>query len=137
MSDAGSGGVSLPGGSGVSTGLGEAMRLDLNTGQAVYTLPLKVPAGVNDFGPTLRLAYSSAAGSGPFGRGWDVETRHIRRRLDLGVPFDESGATGVVERFLDGDAELAEMADGTFAPLADALFHRYRRVGEGLSLIHI
>src|SRR4051812_45258926 len=95
--------VSPPAGSGNATGFGEAFGLNLNTGQASYTVPIPVPKGLAGQVAKLDLAYSQNAGNGPFGLGWTLPVRSVERRLDFGVPDDASGPApqdAVVARYL-------------------------------------
>lgn len=42
------------------------------TGAAVYTIPIRVPPGTGDLGPTLAIQYRSAKGNGILGMGWTL-----------------------------------------------------------------
>ncbi len=118
--------TSPPSGTGHVPGLGEAFRINLNTGQGVYSYKLPLPEGVAGCQPQVTLEYGHGSGLGVFGLGWKLPVRSIARRLDLGVP-----GAGAAETFLDGSAELVEFPDGTYAPLVDTAFTRYTRVDEG------
>lgn len=43
-----------------------------NTGQASYTIPLELPAGIAGLKPELSIEYSSQGGYGPLGVGWSL-----------------------------------------------------------------
>jgi RHS repeat-associated protein len=117
--------VSPPASTGSVAGLGEAFRMNLNTGQGVYSYAIPLPDGVAGHNPTLTLEYTQGSRSGPFGFGWNLSVRAIRRRLDLGTP-------GVApERFLDGSNEIAALNDGSYGALYETVFSRYTRDGDG------
>src|SRR5687768_15160331 len=101
-----------PSGAGIVAGMGETFSLDLNSGQGTFSLPFDVPDGVAGHKPRVVLEYVHANGNGPFGFGWKLRAREIRRRLDLGVPGE-----GAAEVFLDGSTELRAMADGSYRPI--------------------
>ncbi|HFB97926.1 MAG TPA: hypothetical protein ENJ62_02185, partial [Bryobacterales bacterium] len=117
--------TSPPAGTGQVPGLGEAFRINLNTGQGVYSYKLPVPDGVARHTPQLSLEYAHGNGHGAFGFGWRLDLRRISRRLDYGVDG------GPAERFYEGGAELAPLAGGGFAPLRETVFTRYSRAGGG------
>lgn len=118
--------VSAPAGTGNAPGFGEAFSLDLNTGQASYTVPIPVPKGIGKATPTVQLAYRQSAGPSPFGLGWMLPTRSVERRLDLGVPDD-----GVVARYLADGAEIVEVSPGRWRARRESAFDHYLREGEG------
>jgi RHS repeat-associated protein len=122
--------VSLPSGTGSAAGLGEAFRVNLNTGQGTYSVPLGLPSGTAGHTPQLKLEYSSSREHGPFGLGWHLSLREISRRLDVAVP-DEGG----VERFLDGGTELLQLENGEFRARMESAFTRYLRVGDGWQVL--
>ncbi|QSX77501.1 SpvB/TcaC N-terminal domain-containing protein [Agrilutibacter solisilvae] len=43
------------------------------SGQATYSIPLEVPAGVRSMQPELSLSYSSGGADGPLGIGWSLQ----------------------------------------------------------------
>jgi hypothetical protein len=106
-------------------GLGECFSLDLNSGQGNFGLPFELPDGVAGFKPKVKLEYTHSNPNGPFGHGWKLQMREIKRRLDFGVP---SG--GVAEIFLDSDVELRQSADGSFHPVREMTFTHYERIGD-------
>jgi YD repeat-containing protein len=106
-------------------GLGEAFRMNLNTGQGVYSYAIALPEGVAGHAPKLTLEYNHGTRSGPFGFGWDLTVRAIWRRLDLGTP-------GVApETFLDGSNEITALKDSSYGALYETAFSRYTRMGAG------
>src|SRR5438094_4325392 len=64
--------LSLPSGPGSIEGLGESFEPQLNTGEASYQVKLVVPPGRNRHQPELTIQYSSSAGNGHFGIGWNL-----------------------------------------------------------------
>jgi RHS repeat-associated protein len=83
--------LSLPEGGGALSGIGEAFTPDPHTGTANLSIPLPLPAGRNGFGPKVSLAYTSGAGNGPFGLGWNLDVPAISRKTSLGVPvYDDN-----------------------------------------------
>jgi RHS repeat-associated protein len=118
--------VSPPAGLGSVPGLGEAFRMNLGTGQGVYSYKFPLPEGVAGLSPKLTLEYSHGTRLDLFGLGWRLPLRAIDRRLDTGIPED-----GVHEIFLDNNAEIVELADGSFGALSETAFIRYTRAGDG------
>ncbi|SMG61706.1 SpvB/TcaC N-terminal domain-containing protein [Cedecea sp. NFIX57] len=81
---------SLPKGGGALKGMGETLSVGGTSGTASLALPLPVSAG-RGVAPELSLVYSSGAGNGPFGMGWQCPLPVISRRTSHGVPrYDES-----------------------------------------------
>jgi hypothetical protein len=117
--------VSPPASMGSVPGLGEAFRMNLNTGQGVYSYTIPLPNGLAGHDPKLTLEYTQGSRSSPFGFGWQLAARTISRRLDLGTP----GA--IAETFLDGSNEITQLNDGSFGALYETAFSRYTREGEG------
>jgi RHS repeat-associated protein len=70
-----------------------------STGDAIFQIPIPTPLGTGGFQPQLSLRYSSSAGDGPFGIGWQLPLGEIRRSTRFGIPtFDAN------DRFeLDGE----------------------------------
>lgn len=117
--------VAPPAGTGQVPGLGEAFRINLNTGQGVYAYKLPLPEGVARLTPQLSLEYAQAHGLGPFGFGWQLAVRKISRRLDYGI------ADEPVERFHDAGTELRTRDGQQFAPVRETTFTRYTRLEAG------
>jgi RHS repeat-associated protein len=131
--------IGIPKGGGALSGIGETFQPDLHTGTAHLSIPLPLPPGRGGFVPTLALAYSSAAGNGPFGLGWSLDIPRIARRTDRGVPrYDDARDTFV----LSGAEELAAVPLGTASPPdlpAGATATRYRPRTETLfaRIVHV
>ncbi|PRP68766.1 hypothetical protein BUE93_20550 [Chromobacterium amazonense] len=93
--------LSLPKGGGAIKGMGESLGAVGPTGMASFTLPLPVSAG-RGYAPAMALQYSSGAGNGEFGIGWQLPLWRITRRTSLGAPlYDDERDT-----FLGPDGEL-------------------------------
>ncbi|MDC8016254.1 RHS repeat-associated core domain-containing protein [Tahibacter soli] len=72
-----------------------------STGQATYSIPIAVPAGVRGMQPALSLNYDSDAGDGVLGIGWGLSGSSIIRRCHKSLRTD-----GVVDgiSYADDDA---------------------------------
>lgn len=77
--------LGLPKGGGTMRGMGGALGAAGPTGTAGYSLPLPISAG-RGYTPALALQYSSGAGNGTFGLGWQLPLLRIARRTNRGVP---------------------------------------------------
>ncbi|PHM45856.1 hypothetical protein Xmau_00247 [Xenorhabdus mauleonii] len=77
---------SLPSGGGSLKGMGEALNAVGMKGIASFSLPLPVSVG-RGLVPVLSLNYSSAAGNGPFGMGWQCGAGFIGPPTARGVPL--------------------------------------------------
>ena len=97
--------ITLPTGGGALAGIGETFAPDPHTGTGNFSVPIALPPGRNTLQPHLALAYSTAAGNGPFGLGWSLSLPGVRRSTGRGVPrYDEprdrfvlSGAEDLVQ----------------------------------------
>src|SRR5258706_9218634 len=88
------------------------------TGAATTKIPIEVPAGRNGMQPNLALAYSSQAGQGPYGAGWDLPIGRVERSRRQGVPrYDTTDVFVVV--LPDGAVELVQLPDGSYAARID------------------
>jgi len=68
--------------------------------------------------PNLALAYSSQAGQGPYGAGWDLPIGRVERSRRQGVPrYDTTDVFVVV--LPDGAVELVQLPDGSYAARID------------------
>lgn len=115
--------VSLPKGGGDVRGLGGAFLPDCNRGTGSYVLDLRLPPGPGGIRPSLALAYSSAAGNGAFGLGWDVAVPTLYRDSERHfVRYDDTDGFR-----LAGQGELVLIGDGSFRPKYDTLFARITR----------
>lgn len=94
--------MQLPKGGGAIQGLSDTFQVNQFTGTASFSIPLPSPEA-RSLTPQLSLAYSSAAGNGPFGMGFSLNLQVIGRNTSLGVPryvntdiFTLSGAGNLV-----------------------------------------
>jgi hypothetical protein len=78
--------ISVPQGAGKIQGMGESFSTQLSTGVATYSVPFGLIPARGAAQPSLVLAYSSGAGHGIAGTGWDVGWPHVARQTDRGLP---------------------------------------------------
>ncbi len=78
--------VTLPDGPGSIGGVGENASVSGNMGAMTYAVPIEVPSSFPSATPGLQLSYSSVAGSGELGIGWDLPVPHIERSSLRGLP---------------------------------------------------
>lgn len=131
--------VPLPEGGGAIAAIGETFSPDLFTGTGNLSIPLAVPPGRREFQPQLRLSYSSGAGGGPFGLGWDLSIGGISRSTSRGIPRYRdatASAEGQDTFVLAGADDLVPVAtDGDVAryrPRTETTFSRVERVRNGV-----
>ena len=100
--------IALPSGAGSVSGLGESFRADLSTGAATLNIPIPQLPARGGASATLALSYSSGAGNGLIGLGWNTGVPYIARQTDKGVPrYDDRAAFHVgQDRFVFNGAEL-------------------------------
>jgi RHS repeat-associated protein len=99
----------------------ETFSVSPATGLGSAGIAIASSAGRSGIDPALALGYSSGAGNGPFGLGWQLNLPEIRRKTSAGVPH-YSDAT---DTFLLGSDDLVTAAarDGAGTPLRDAAGH--------------
>jgi RHS repeat-associated protein len=78
--------VVLPNGPGSIGGIGENVAVNPGMGMMNYPIPIELPDGLNGLTPELSLQYSSGAGAGVVGIGWNVVMPAIERTVHLGLP---------------------------------------------------
>ncbi|MCU0690394.1 MAG: FG-GAP-like repeat-containing protein, partial [Polyangiaceae bacterium] len=78
--------VSLPQGAGTIGGMGESFSTLMSSGVAAMGMPFSLPAARGAAQPVLALGYSSGAGAGLAGLGWNIGVAFIARRTDQGIP---------------------------------------------------
>ncbi len=118
--------LSLPKGGGSVADVGTSFETDLNTGTGSYAFPLSLPAGPDGIVPQLKLRYSSGAGNGAFGIGWDFGTMAIQRATDHGIPTYAPGDDAFA---MPGVDDLVDVGDGGYRPRVDTMFYRILRTG--------
>lgn len=92
-------------------------------GDAKLSYPIDLPKGRQDMAPSLQLGYSSSAGDGWLGMGWDLSVPSVSIDTRWGVPrYDPANET---ETYLVGDQQLTPLANrGTpQARTAEKAFH--------------
>ena len=100
--------ISLPKGGGAIKGIDEKFSVNAVNGTSSFSIPLPV-SPARGAAPSLSLSYSSGAGNGIFGLGWNLSLGSIKRKTDNGLPqyFDSidsdtflfSGAEDLVPEF--------------------------------------
>ena len=84
-----------------------------SSGSARWTIPIEVPPGPGGLEPTLALVYSSSAGDGPFGVGWQLPLGEISCSVRHGVPaYINPGGADCPQFELDG--ELLNPGNGRY-----------------------
>ncbi len=114
--------LKLPKGPGSLQGVGENVEPSLNKGEATYGIPIALPSGHAGLTPSLRLSYSSGAGSSVLGMGWSLSLPRIERMTARGLPRYTSEDTFVGL----GGEELVPLSDGrTYRARFEGKFLRY------------
>lgn len=101
--------ISVPKGAGTIEGMGESFSAQLSTGVASLNVPLSLPMARGGAQPSLALSYSSGAGWGVAGTGWDIGVPYIARQTDRGTPRygDQADFFAGQDRFVfNGGQEL-------------------------------
>ena len=117
--------VSLPEGPGSLEGVGDNARVDASTGAMSYDIPIDTPEGFEAVTPALALTYSSSAGSGVVGLGWDLAVPFIERMTNRGLPRYDVDDAWVA----NGGEQLVRVEDGetaTYRARYEKGFVRYR-----------
>jgi RHS repeat-associated protein len=85
--------IALPQGAGKLQGMGESFSTQLSTGVATFSVPLNLERARGGAQPSLTLLYSSSAGHGLAGVGWDLPVPFVARQTDRGLPlYDDRAA---------------------------------------------
>jgi RHS repeat-associated protein len=92
-------------------------------GDAKLSYPIDLPKGRQDMAPSLQLSYSSAAGNGWLGMGWDLSVPSVSIDTRWGVP--RYNVASETETYQVGDQQLTPLANrGTpQARTAEKTFH--------------
>ncbi|MDC0721963.1 SpvB/TcaC N-terminal domain-containing protein [Nannocystis bainbridge] len=94
--------ISLPKGGGALKNIGDKFEANAFSGSGGMSIPIAVSPG-RGLAPTLALGYSTGAGNGPFGMGWQLSVASISRKTDKGLPTYDDAAEA--DTFLISDAE--------------------------------
>ncbi|MCA9637514.1 MAG: toxin, partial [Myxococcales bacterium] len=82
--------LALPKGGGALKNIGDKFAANAFTGSGGMSVPLPISPG-RDLTPSLALEYSTGAGNGPFGIGWQLSVAAITRKTDRGLPtYDDA-----------------------------------------------
>lgn len=111
--------VSLPKSGGAIRGLGEKFAVNAATGTASMSIPLPLSPARGSAAPGSQLTYDSAAGNGPFGFGWRLESLAITRKTDKGLPLYCDGDESDVFIFAGAD-DLVPILDASGARLSNS-----------------
>ncbi|MCY1012050.1 hypothetical protein OV079_42195 [Nannocystis pusilla] len=82
--------------------MGDKFEANAFSGSGGMSIPIAVSPG-RGLAPTLALGYSTGAGNGPFGMGWQLSVASISRKTDKGLPTYDDAAEA--DTFLISDAE--------------------------------
>lgn len=77
--------ISLPKGGGAIKGIDEKFSVNPVNGTSSFSIPLPF-SPARGASPTLSISYSSGAGNGIFGLGWNLSLGSIKRKTDKGIP---------------------------------------------------
>ncbi len=77
--------ISLPKGGGAIKGIDEKFSVNAVNGTSSFSIPLPF-SPARGASPSLSLSYSSGAGNGIFGLGWNLSLSSIKRKTDKGLP---------------------------------------------------
>lgn len=110
-------------------------------GDAKLSYPIDLPKGRQDMAPSLQLSYSSGAGDGWLGMGWDLSVPSVSIDTRWGVP--RYNAATETETYLVGDQQLTPVAnraapvlrtpDKAFHPRVEGAFNAIMRHGSSPS----
>lgn len=94
--------ISVPKGGGALKNIGDKFEANAFSGSGGMSIPIAVSPG-RDLSPSLALGYSTGAGNGPFGIGWQLSVASISRKTDKGLPtYDDAREA---DTFIISDAE--------------------------------
>ena len=91
--------VSLPEGSGGVDGFSDNAQVNSNMGAMTFQVSIQVPTGTAGLQPTLDLSYSSNAGNGLAGMGWNLALPSIERSSSKGL-----AKYNVNDRFVENES---------------------------------
>ncbi|TNE46026.1 MAG: hypothetical protein EP343_24985 [Deltaproteobacteria bacterium] len=100
----------LPTGPGSLGGIGENVQANLNMGMMSYPISILLPQGRQNVQPSIRVVYSSSAGSGMMGIGWSLQAGGSIERLTVrGLPTYTNS-----DRFYSDTGELVKIPNSPF-----------------------
>ncbi|MCB9643752.1 MAG: VCBS repeat-containing protein [Myxococcales bacterium] len=107
----------LPTGPGSISGMGENVQANLNMGLMSYPVKIIVPKGRGTATPTISVVYSSSAGAGMMGIGWNLNAGGSVERLTVrGLPTytnaDQFYAGGELVKIPNSTVYRARMESG-------------------------
>ena len=107
--------LSLPKGGGAIQGIGETFQADEFSGTASFSVPLP-SSPARGFEPQIALNYSSGAGNGPFGLGWNAALPSVSRKTNKGQPLYNDKDTFILSNAEDlvpvDNSEQTHTVDG-------------------------
>jgi hypothetical protein len=108
--------ISLPKGGGAIKGIDEKFSVNAVNGTAGFSIPLPF-SQARGASPSLTLSYSSGAGNGVFGLGWNLSLGSIKRKTDKGLPQYLDAIDSDVFLFSEAEdlvPEFQKESDGAF-----------------------
>ena len=134
--------LSLPTGGGAIAGMGVTPGDAGAEGVVGFSIPLPVSAGRPGatLAPPAAIGYSSGAGNGVFGLGWQLPLMKIVRRTRCGVPLFNDAADDEADQYIGPDGEvlvpqrdaLGQVVTEWRAQYRDVTFAHPYRVGQYL-----
>lgn len=121
--------IKLPSGPGSLDGIGQSFEPDLNSGTAVFNVPLEVPPGRAGHQPELNLTYNGGWGQSEVALGWRLSVPCVQRQTDKGLPSYAITNTLI---YVEGGQELIALDDGTLRFKNEGAFTRFAWLGQGL-----
>ncbi|NPU84133.1 MAG: hypothetical protein HPY65_06565 [Syntrophaceae bacterium] len=113
-------------------GVSAEMRLtpDVDTtgfaGDAKISIPIVVPPGRAGMAPSLTLSYSSSAGNGWIGTGWNIETGFIQRQTKFGLNYADD--TSFAFRSAGASGDLVSLGSGNFGMKIETEFSKFQYI---------
>lgn len=108
--------IALPKGGGAIKGIDEKFSVNAVNGTASFSIPLPFSTA-RGASPSISLSYSSGAGNGIFGLGWDLSLPSIKRKTDKELPkyLDSIDSDGYLfSEAEDLIAAFEKKSDGSF-----------------------
>ncbi|HLP37240.1 SpvB/TcaC N-terminal domain-containing protein [Lacibacter sp.] len=108
--------ISLPKGGGAIKSIDEKFSVNAVNGTSSFSIPLPF-SQARGGSPSLDLSYSSGAGNGIFGLGWQLSLASIKRKTDKGLPQYQDTIDSDTFLFSEADdlvPEFKKNVDGSF-----------------------